>query len=276
MPELPEVEIVCRYLAPILVGHSFTEVKLRRNKLRFDFPDNFATQLIGKKIHSVKRRAKFILIALEEDIELVIHLGMSGTFRVCDSDSLPFEQHEHVIFFTSNDKQIRYHDPRRFGFMEITSSTKPKSLSFLAQLGPEPLKPPLSGASLASLIKGRKGPIKSTLLNQKVIAGIGNIYASEALNLAGVSPKRKTHNLGRLRSAKLAQAIVKTLNLAIEVGGSTLKDFRKPSGEMGYFQNQFRVYNREGKDCPNCGNGYFIKKIFQAGRATFYCSKCQR
>ena len=276
MPELPEVEIVCRGLAPILEGSFFTEVKLRRANLRFDFPNNFTKHLTGKKIYSVRRRAKFILITLEEDIVLIIHLGMSGTFRVCHSSLSPFQQHEHVIFFTSNDKQIRYHDPRRFGFMKLTVSSKLKNLPFLAQLGPEPLEPLLNGETLANLIKGRKGPIKSTLLNQKVIAGIGNIYASEALNLAGISPKRKTCNLGPLRSIKLAQAIVKTLNLAIEVGGSTLKDFRKPSGEMGYFQNQFRVYNREGKSCPNCGHGSSIKKIFQAGRSTFYCSKCQR
>ncbi len=276
MPELPEVEIVCRSLAPILEGAMFTRVMLRRNNLRFAFPNNFQKVLTGKVIHSVKRRAKFILITLEEDTELVIHLGMSGSFRVCHSNPPPFKQHEHVIFFTSNNKQIRYYDPRRFGFMKLTSSTKLKSLSFLSQLGPEPLKPSLNGTSLASRMKGRKGPIKSTLLNQKVIAGIGNIYASEVLNLARISPKRKTCNIGPLRTIKLAEAIVKTLNLAIEAGGSTLKDFRKPSGEIGYFQNQFRVYNREGEACLNCGFGASIKKIFQAGRSTYYCSICQK
>ena len=275
MPELPEVETVCKGLAKVFVGHRFLSVIILKETLRFKIPSNLAMMIENKIIVSVKRRAKYILIKLNDNSILIIHLGMSGSFRVYP-DSTPIKKHEHVIFQMSNDLEVRYYDPRRFGFMILTNVSDLLNLPMFKQLGPEPLSGGLNGELLLSRLKGQKGPIKSSLLNQKVIAGIGNIYASEALNLAKISPNRKASNIAGVRSARLAAAIISVLETGIKHGGASLRDYRKPSGEMGYFQNYFRVYNQTGKFCKNCGPGFLIKRIIQAGRATFFCSKCQR
>ena len=275
MPELPEVETVCKGLATIFVGQRFTSVAVLKETLRFKIPANFAKRLNNKIVLSVERRAKFILIKLTDNSTLIIHLGMSGSFRVY-SDFAPIEKHEHVIFHMSDNLEVRYYDPRRFGFMILTNTVGLLNLPMFKQLGPEPLASNLNGDLLVTILKGQKGPIKSALLNQKVIAGIGNIYASEVLHLAKISPKRRACNIIGVRSTRLAFAIISVLEKAIKLGGASLKDYRQLSGEMGYFQNYFRVYNQAGKYCKNCGQGIFIKRIVQSGRATFFCPKCQR
>ncbi len=276
MPELPEVETVCRGLSPILKGETLSEVILQRADLRFPFPERFCKLLQGKKVVNVKRRAKYILVIFTDGLILICHLGMSGSFRVYFDARPPIHVHDHVLFRIGDETEVRYHDPRRFGFMALSHSSEIQNHSAFKNIGPEPINPNLDGELLMSLLKGRVGPIKNILLNQKVIAGIGNIYASEALHFAGISPNRKAKNVQGRRAHDLASALVKVLNQAIAAGGATLKDHRTPFGEIGYFQNKLQVYGREGETCKTCLSGSIIKKIVQANRSTFFCPKCQR
>lgn len=276
MPELPEVETVRRGLAPVLEGSRLERVQLRRADLRFPFPDGFGQRLTGRRVKSVERRAKYLLIHLDDGTVLISHLGMSGSFRIYEGASPVLDKHDHVIFITSGGHEVRYNDPRRFGFMDLTTEDEMPTHKMLEKIGPEPVFPGLDGPGLAARLHGRAAPIKAALLDQKVIAGIGNIYACEALFMAGISPKRKAQSVQGKRAEKLAGAIQDVLLSAIDAGGSSLKDHRQPTGELGYFQHQFRVYGRAGEPCPGCGDGVTIKQINQSGRSTFFCSSCQR
>jgi len=276
MPELPEVETVRRGLAPVLEGQRLERVQIRRADLRFPFPDGFGQRLTGRTVTSVGRRAKYLLIELDDETILISHLGMSGSFRIYPENPPELDKHDHVVFGTSEGQEIRYNDPRRFGFMILTTRAELADHKMLHKIGPEPVFPGLDAKQLAARLAGRAAPIKAALLDQTVIAGIGNIYACEALFNAGISPKRKAASIKGARVDRLATAIKDVLMKAIDAGGSSLKDHRQPSGELGYFQHEFHVYGRTGEPCPNCGDGVTIKQMTQSGRSTFFCSRCQR
>ena len=278
MPELPEVETVCRGLADALIGDRFTAVTLRRENLRFPFADGFAAALTGRRIEAIRRRAKYILMSLEGGTVMIGHLGMSGSFRIepAPDPQSPLDKHDHVIFETERGLRVRYHDPRRFGFMLLTSGDLLDSHPQLAGIGPEPLGNEFSGPVLADRLRGRKSPIKTALLDQTVVAGVGNIYACEALHRSGISPRRLAENVTVRRADLLAAAIRTVLEEAILSGGSTLRNYSHTTGELGYFQHRFLVYDKEGGACVKDGCGGTIRRITQSGRSTFYCPKCQR
>jgi formamidopyrimidine-DNA glycosylase len=257
-------------------GYALVQAKLYRPNLRFPFPNGFGQRLIGKTVKSLSRRAKFLLIILDDSTVLITHLGMSGSFRIYETAPPPIDKHDHVVFNLSNGYEIRYNDPRRFGFMDLTTEVEMANYPMLAKIGPEPVYPGLSGPEIAVRLKGKAAPIKVVLLDQSVIAGIGNIYASEALFKAGISPKRKAKNVQGKWAEKLAAALHEVLMKAIAAGGSSLKDHRQTSGELGYFQYSFQVYGRAGKQCSVCGPAVLISQITQSGRSTFFCSRCQR
>ncbi len=293
MPELPEVETVRRGLAPALVGARFDLVEQRRADLRFPFPPDFAARLAGRRVTDLRRRAKYLLADLDDGETLVMHLGMSGSFRITDrvDENTPglFHNsrgkdgaHDHVIFHLSNGRKITYNDPRRFGFMLLIKSDLVATHPFFRDVGIEPLGVDLDGAALAHLFAGKKAPLKAALLDQRLIAGLGNIYVSEALHRAKLSPRRVAGTLTRKNGTPtagadlLANAIHEVLEEAIVAGGSSLRDHRQANGELGYFQHSFRVYDRAGAPCPRPGCGGTIKRIVQSGRASFYCGTCQK
>ena len=280
MPELPEVETVRRGLAGALEGRRLTGVENRRADLRFPLPRRFRQRLSGRTVETLGRRGKFLLIGLSGGLTLIAHLGMSGRFRVFDGPLPPLEPHDHVVFETDAGTTVRFHDPRRFGFMDLVDTAAAMRHPMLARLGPEPLGEGFSGGVLAPLLKGRRTPIKAALLDQSVIAGLGNIYACEALFRAGLSPKRTAATVQGGRAHRLASAIKEVLADAIAAGGSSLRDHRQTSGELGYFQTAFAVYDREGRACPGCtcdpvATGG-VRRIAQSGRSTFYCARKQR
>lgn len=275
MPELPEVETVRNGLAPRLVGRRISNVILRRPDLRFPLPVDFAERLTGRQITDVGRRAKYLLITCDDGTVLLSHLGMSGRYSF--TPTVPPGRHDHVQIALSDGTQLVYTDPRRFGFMDlIDNATNFDNNRYLAGLGIEPLGNALSGRYLSQMMKGRKTPIKSALLDQRIIAGIGNIYACEALFWAGLSPRRSAHTIAGKRADRLATAIRAVLAEAIAAGGSSLKDFAGADGALGYFQHGFQVYDRAGEDCVNDGCSAQIGRITQAGRSSFYCPACQR
>ena len=292
MPELPEVETVRRGLAAALVGKRFLRVETRRADLRVPFPERFAERLTGRRIEALTRRAKYLLAALEGGETLVMHLGMSGSFRVeREGETLvqPFhferskkEAHDHVVFTLDSGARVVYNDPRRFGAMVLTPTQGLAEHPLFRDLGVEPLSQEFDAARLAAVLAGARTPLKSALLDQKRIAGLGNIYVCEALHRARVSPTRPA---GILADAKgkptaaaraLAPAIRAVLEAAIEAGGSTLRDHRQPDGELGYFQHSFAVYDREGAPCPRRSCHGTIARVVQGGRSTFYCPACQK
>ncbi|MBL4907208.1 MAG: bifunctional DNA-formamidopyrimidine glycosylase/DNA-(apurinic or apyrimidinic site) lyase [Sneathiella sp.] len=276
MPELPEVETVAKGLEQALIGDTFCKITLRRENLRFPFPDNFADTLIDKKITRINRRAKYLLMTLEDGTVMISHLGMSGSFRIDAGPVDKLDKHDHVIFETLQGVTVRYHDPRRFGFMLLTCEEKMDSHPQLSGLGPEPLGNEFSGPALEHRLEGRKGPIKTALLDQKVVAGIGNIYACEALHRSGISPTRVSGTVKGIRADRLVKAVRTVLEEAIKSGGSTLRNYSAPSGELGYFQHNFRVYGKEKTDCPTDKCNGTIQRMVQSGRSTFYCALCQR
>jgi len=273
MPELPEVETVVRGLRSQLVGRTITRVEQRRPDLREKFPARFAGRLQGRRIDSVERRAKYILIGLADANLLVVHLGMTGQF-VIGAKPNAIGPHDHVVITLDNDRVLRFNDVRRFGLMDIVPAAQLGSHKRFKGIGPEPLADGFGGAVLEAAFKGRKGPIKAALLDQRNLAGIGNIYASEALYRARISPKRRTGTVTRERAALLATSIREVLEKAVAAGGSSARDYVNADGQQGYFQTEWVVYDREGKPCPSCRAP--IKRIVQSGRSTFYCSKCQR
>jgi len=277
MPELPEVETVRRGLVPVLEGQVLARVIQRRPDLRFPLPDGFGQRLTGRTVEGVGRRAKYLKLAISGGDTLLWHLGMSGRVMIfTETDPPPVETHDHIEFLTSGGVTIRFNDARRFGFMDLIAPGDIESYPMLAHLGPEPLGPDFDGRVLADRLKGKNTPIKAALLDQRVVAGIGNIYASEALGRAGISPRRLARTVQGGRAEKLASAVKTVLAEAIAAGGSTLRDHRQPNGELGYFQHTFRVYDRAGEPCPEPGCDGVIRQIVQSGRSTFYCPRHQR
>jgi formamidopyrimidine-DNA glycosylase len=280
MPELPEVETVRQGLAGVLEDRRLVDVRAMRPDLRFPFPDGFEDRLRGRRVERLNRRGKFLLVDLDNGTTLIAHLGMSGRFRIYKSDPPELERHDHVVFEIEGGASVRFNDPRRFGFMDLTDTNTLASYKMLETMGPEPLANDFNGPELAVRLRGRRTPIKAALLDQSVVAGLGNIYVAEALFRAGLSPKRTAATVQGGRAEKLARAIRDVLGDAIAAGGSSLRDHRHPSGELGYFQHSFAVYGREGEACPGCacdlGHTGGIRRITQSGRSTFYCGRKQR
>ena len=280
MPELPEVETVRQGVADVLEGRRLHRVQAMRPDLRFPLPENFEGRLSGRQVEKLARRGKYLLIHLQERLTLIAHLGMSGRFRIFNTSPPPLERHDHVVFEAEGGISVRFNDPRRFGFMDLADTDTLASHKMLKNMGPDPLANDFNGPVLAAALKGRKSPIKAALLDQSVIAGMGNIYVSEALFRAGLSPKRKSGTVQGGRAENLARAIRDVLNEAIAAGGSSLRDHRQPSGELGYFQHSFAVYGCTGQPCPGCTcdptRTGGIRRITQSGRSTFYCAAKQR
>jgi formamidopyrimidine-DNA glycosylase len=286
MPELPEVETVRRGLAPVLEGERLVHVEARRPDLRFPFPEGFVQRLVGARVTGLRRRAKYLLVDLDRGETLVSHLGMSGRFRIegpaaaepgrfhrASSDD---PRHDHVVFETGSGGRIVYHDPRRFGFMGLIPTDQLGTHPWFAAMGPEPLSGDFDGARLAAVFQGRRQGPKTLLLDQRTVAGLGNIYVCEALHAARISPFRPAGRVSRPRLDLLAGTVKAVLGQAIEAGGSTLRDFAAADGALGYFQHSFRAYDREGEACTNPGCGGVIRRRIQAGRSTFWCPACQR
>lgn len=290
MPELPEVETVRRGLEPAMIGARIVSLDQRRPDLRFPFPDRFSQRLTGREITALGRRAKYLLADLDDSNVLVMHLGMSGSFRVegaakalspCGAPPKN-TAHDHVIFTLSTGARIVYNDPRRFGFMQLLARQELSVHPLFNALGVEPLGNELDGAVLAHLFAGKTTPLKAALLDQSLVAGLGNIYVCEALHRAGLSPRRAAGSLARKdegptqRAHLLARTIREVLEEAVAAGGSSLRDHRQTNGALGYFQHNFRVYDREFSPCPTSGCRGVIRRITQSGRSTYFCGACQR
>jgi formamidopyrimidine-DNA glycosylase len=276
MPELPEVETVCRGLALALEGRRLIRVRTYRADLRRPFPPSFAERLEGRRVEKLARRAKYLTIFLDDGWVWLVHLGMSGRMLIGPADASAPGKHDHVIVETEDGHRVAYNDARRFGLMDLCAKTDLAGHPLLAALGPEPLDKAFTPSVLAKALSNRSGPIKTALLDQTLIAGIGNIYASEALFRAGIDPARPAATLSLKESRPLVAAIKSVLAEAIAAGGSSLRDHRRPDGELGYFQHAFAVYDREGKPCPNCDCAEGVRRLVQSGRSTFYCAKRQR
>ncbi|MDE1931949.1 MAG: bifunctional DNA-formamidopyrimidine glycosylase/DNA-(apurinic or apyrimidinic site) lyase [Alphaproteobacteria bacterium] len=277
MPELPEVETIVRGLKARIDGKRLLRLTLHRPDLRRAIPKGLAAKVEGQRVDHVDRRAKYILLRLADGGVLIVHLGMSGRLTLGDATRpSPLQRHDHAAMLFEDGIEVRFNDPRRFGLIDYArDDTLPRNELF-RHLGPEPLGPEFDGALLARLLAGKQTPIKSALLDQRVVVGIGNIYACESLYWAGLSPKRLARTVQGERAVRLAAAIKRVLNHAISVGGSSLRDYVSASGELGNFQHHFAVYDREGERCPDCDCCTHIKRIVQSGRSTFYCAKRQR
>ena len=279
MPELPEVETVVRGLRPSLEGRRLLLVEQHCESLRFPLPSNFAERLSGRRVARIGRRAKYILIELEGGEVLLCHLGMSGRMVIERESSRPRERHDHIVFHTEEDLVIRFNDPRRFGLMDLVSAADLESHRLLRNIGPEPLGNAFNGPMLAEALREKRTTIKAALLDQRVVAGLGNIYACEALFHAGLSPRRRAYTVRKLRAERLAAAIREVLERAIAAGGSSLNDYVQVDGELGYFQHSWAVYGREGEPCPGCdcdtGVTGGIRRLVQSGRSTFFCARRQ-
>ncbi len=288
MPELPEVETVRRGLAPAMEGASIKKVEVRDRRLRWPIAKDFEKRITGKTVDGLGRRAKYLLADLSSGDVLIMHLGMSGSFRV-GKDAKPgvyyhergkSTAHDHVVFHMSNGESVTFNDPRRFGSMKLVARAKLEHEPLLRNLGPEPLGNEFDAAMLAKACAGKKTSLKAALLDQRVVAGLGNIYVCEALFRARLSPKRQASTIADRngkpndRARALVDAIKAVLNDAIKAGGSSLRDHRRADGSLGDFQHNFQVYDREGQPCPGCKGK--VKRIVQTGRSTFYCPSCQK
>ena len=276
MPELPEVETIVRGLRPKLEGRVLVRVEQRCPALRFPLPEGFARRLEGRRVERIDRRAKYILVHLDGAEVLLCHLGMSGRMVLTTANGRPFEKHDHVVFTTDAGDQLRFNDARRFGVMDLVAEPGLFEHRLLKDLGPEPLGNAFNGPVLAVALAGKRTPIKAALLDQRVVAGLGNIYASEALYAAGLSPRRLAYTVQGGRAERLVAGIRDVLNRAIAAGGSSLRDYVQADGELGYFQHQWAVYDRAGEPCPDCDCGGGIRRLVQSNRSTFYCPKRQR
>lgn len=286
MPELPEVETVRRGLEPALTGALIAKAEVRRPDLRWPFPERMSERLTSARVKALRRRSKYILADLDTDETLLIHLGMSGrmTVSVPEKGSLipgvfalghpPQEKHDHVVLHTDADARVTFNDPRRFGAMDLFPTSESHPL--LDVLGVEPLGNDFDGPFLVDAFKGKNTPVKAALLDQRIIAGLGNIYVCEALWRTGIHPARKAGRIGRVRVESLVPAIRDVLAEAIEAGGSSLRDHRQANGELGYFQHSFAAYGREGEPCKTEACNGTIKRIVQSGRSSFFCPICQR
>ncbi|GAA6194647.1 bifunctional DNA-formamidopyrimidine glycosylase/DNA-(apurinic or apyrimidinic site) lyase [Pseudophaeobacter arcticus] len=283
MPELPEVETVMRGLQPSMEGAVIAQAQVNRPDLRWPFPERMAERLTGARVVALRRRSKYILAELDRGETLLVHLGMSGRMTVSGDplgqfvhDHPQAAKHDHVVFDMENGARVTFNDPRRFGAMDLIDTAGLAEHKLLRVLGPEPLGNDFHEDHLIAAFKGKNSPVKSALLDQGIIAGLGNIYVCEALFRAQISPKRKAGQLAAARVAALVPIIRQVLEEAIIAGGSSLKDFRQANGELGYFQHSFDVYGREAEPCKRQGCGGTIARITQSGRSSFYCGKCQR
>jgi len=276
MPELPEVETTRRGLAPHLEGQLIASVQVRCGDFRLPLPADFADRLTGQRVCSLSRRGKYLLWHLENEAVLLQHLGMSGRMTVFQGRPPPPSPHDHIDFETEAGVWLRLRDPRRFGLFAFGEAATLGAHPLLKALGPEPLGDGFGGAILRARLKASRRPLKAALLDQRVLAGLGNIYVCESLYEAGLSPLRPAGSLGPKRAERLAGAIRDVLGRAIKAGGSSLRDHAQPSGELGYFQHSFAVYDREGAPCPTCDCRAGVRRVRQAGRSTFYCPKRQR
>ena len=276
MPELPEVETVMRGLIPVMDGGRIVRADVRREGLRWPFPERNRELLYYQFILHVRRRAKYILMALDSGESLLVHLGMSGKVTIDESGVQPPEKHDHVVLDMENGARILFNDPRRFGSLDLLDTASLEAHKPLKALGPEPLGNSFNAEYFAARLKGRKTPIKSAMLDQKIVAGLGNIYVCEALWRAGISPQSSSAALNPARVSVLVGHIRDVLVEAIEAGGSSLKDYRQADGELGYFQHSFKTYGREGAPCLKLGCGGEIARITQSGRSSFYCPTCQK
>lgn len=270
MPELPEVETIVRGLTPVLLGRRIVRVETRRPDLRRPFPEDLRQRLTGAEVVSLSRRAKFGLIGTDRDDTMVFHLGMSGSWRI---DPVRSDRHDHLLVETGEGHSLALNDPRRFGSVDLVRTDRLESWPPFAAMGPEPLGRDFDGAWLKAALAGRRAPIKALLLDQRIVAGLGNIYVCEALNLARIAPGRAGGSLSRARLDRLAESVRSVLIAAIAAGGSSLRDYVRPDGELGYFSAEWRVYGREGKACT-CGG--VVRRRIEGGRSTFHCPRCQR
>lgn len=286
MPELPEVETVKRGLSRHLLKNRVISVECRRDGLRFPFPKDMVTKIEGRYIEEFERRAKYLLIHLSGGLTWICHLGMSGRFTI-HQDGQPMQglfekggdgrgKHDHVVFEMEDGCYVVYTDHRRFGVMDITPTEEISQHKLLRNIGPEPLSELFDGKFLRKALENRSSPIKTALLDQRVVAGLGNIYVCEALHISGISPRRKAMRISLQRHVDLVAAIKKVLFAAIEAGGSTLQDFAGVDGDLGYFPASFRVYGREGENCVSTSCNGVVNRFEQSGRSTFHCPQCQR
>ncbi len=283
MPELPEVETVRRGLTPAMEGVVIEKADVNRPDLRWPFPERMAERLTGQRVDRLRRRSKYILADLGSGETLLIHLGMSGRMTVSGDPLGQFvhehpmpAKHDHVVFHMANGARVTFNDPRRFGAMDLLPTATAEEQKLLSVLGPEPLGNDFHEQHLVDAFRGKNTPVKSALLDQGIVAGLGNIYVCEALYRTGVSPRRRARQISAARVAALVPVIRQVLQEAIEAGGSSLRDFRQADGELGYFQHNFDVYGREGEPCRTEGCDAVIRRITQSGRSSFYCAQCQR
>ena len=283
MPELPEVETVRRGLTPSMEGHVILRADVNRPDLRWPFPERMADRLTGARVSGLRRRSKYILVDLDTGETLIIHLGMSGRMTVSGDplgqfhkDHPPALKHDHVVFHMDSGARITFNDARRFGAMDLAATSALEDHWLIKPIGPEPLGNGFNESYLTDRFRGKNTPVKTALLDQRIVAGLGNIYVCEVLHRTGISPKRKAGALSKARIASLVPAVRNVLIEAIAAGGSSLQDHRQANGELGYFQHGFRAYDREGEPCKTEGCGGTIGRIVQSGRSTFYCPKCQR
>lgn len=290
MPELPEVETVVRGLRPALLDRRIARADLRRPDLRFPLPERFAERLTGRTVTELRRRAKYILATLDSGEVWLTHLGMTGRFTI---DAPPDGRasagqaghnsgwalgapHDHLVIETETGQRVTFNDARRFGYMDLLPPGAVETSRYLKDLGPEPLSDAFDAGHLGAALAGKRTPIKAALLDQKVVAGLGNIYVCEALWRAGISPRRSAHTIPGARARRLVPAIKTVLRAAIAAGGSSLRDYRQTSGELGYFQHAWDVYDREGDPCRRPACTGTIRRVVQSGRSSFYCPAHQR
>jgi formamidopyrimidine-DNA glycosylase len=277
MPELPEVETIARGLAAKIVGRRVSRMVLKRSDLRFPLPKGLAARVEGRRVERIARRSKYLLFHIEGGGVLLAHLGMSGRMILGKEGADEDRRHDHVIVTFDDGSVLRFNDARRFGLLDFAESEEAlEHHPRLVHLGPEPLGNNFNGVVLAAALKGKKTPIKAALLDQTIVAGLGNIYVCESLFWAGLSPRRMARTIGPVRAERLVAAIRQVLESAIAAGGSSLRDYVQASGELGYFQHQWAVYGREGERCPGCDCDGSIQRIVQSARSTFYCPKRQR
>lgn len=280
MPELPEVETVCRGLAARLAGGRLVRVVQRRPDLRFPLPDRLAARLTGRRVEAVGRRGKYILVHLDDAEVLIVHLGMSGRLVIAPAPAPAPGAHDHIVLETEDGAVVTFNDARRFGMMDLVAAGDLERHKALATLGPEPLNAEFNAGYLAAGLAGRITPIKAALLDQRLVAGLGNIYVCEALFRAGLSPRRLAANVAGRRAGRLVEAVKAVLEEAIAAGGSSLRDYVQASGELGYFQHAWRVYDREGQACRGCrcdlARTGGVRRIVQSGRSSFFCPVRQR
>ena len=283
MPELPEVETVCRGMTMAMEGDIISSVDIRRPNLRWPFPVKMKERISGAKVNSLTRRAKYILINLSSDETLILHLGMSGRILIdekkksmLDEGDNAFGKHDHVTFYMKSGTTVTFNDPRRFGAIDLIETEQCDGHWLLSKLGPEPLGNSMNVNYLFDALKHKTTSIKVALLDQKIVSGIGNIYVCEILFRVGISPKRIAKNLNMRTISRIVEEIRNVLNEAILAGGSTLRDHRQTNGDLGYFQHNFSVYNREGEPCRKEKCSGLVLRLVQAGRSSFYCTKCQK